>query len=199
LGRGEGDSCGVEVGVSVGVGDGDGLGVGVGVGETFFRLGWGVSSSSPLGAGVIFALRLLFVLDEALGLGDGVGLFFLRFGRRWLGVGVGVAKNFLIFSPNDGSSAGASGAGKRRNQPSRATESALVRLIRRGLTPWERRIERKLALLRAPSQFLQDGLVHLDPGFEILERKILVRRMRPAIGQGEAEEESLHSQDVAEL
>jgi hypothetical protein len=64
--------------------------------------------------GELFALCLVFVLGEGLGLGDGdgVGLLFLCFGRRWLGVGVGVAKNFLTFSSNDGSAARVSGSGE---------------------------------------------------------------------------------------
>jgi hypothetical protein len=100
---GLGDSSGV--GVAVGLGEA----VGVGVGEDFLRFTLGVSSPSGVGEGVGELLRFCFLVDfgEALGDADGVGLLFLveRLCRRGLGVGVGVAKNFLTFSPNDGSSA----------------------------------------------------------------------------------------------
>jgi hypothetical protein len=85
------------MGVSVGLGEGGG--------EGFFRFGLGVSSSSGVGVGDDLCLRWTVDFGEAAGLGDGVGLLFLGFGRRLFGVGVGVAKNFMIFSPNDGSSA----------------------------------------------------------------------------------------------
>ena len=45
----------------------------------------------------------------------------------------------------------------------------------------------------------QDRLVHLESKFQILERKILVRRMRPAIGQGEPKEKRFHSENIAKL
>ncbi len=157
LGDGDGDSSGVGLGVSVGLGEseGDGLGVGedffrvgrglssssgVGVGEAFFFFGRGVSSSS--GVAEVRALRLLFASGDALGLGDGGGLLF-RFFRRWLGVGVGVVKKFLIFFPNVGSSARTGGEGKMRTASAiAATRHAVVRperpRFRFVMTIWER-------------------------------------------------------------
>ena len=45
----------------------------------------------------------------------------------------------------------------------------------------------------------QDRLVHLESKFQILEREILVRRMRPAIGQGEPKEKRLHAENGREI
>lgn len=117
-----GDSSGVGVGVSVGLGDG--------VGDDFFRFGLGVSSSEA-GVGEFFCLRGEVDFEEAPGDGVGVGLLFPAEGlcRRRLGVGVGVAKNFLIFSPNEGSSVRPSGVDarkKRKTKSSVATDSRFV-------------------------------------------------------------------------
>jgi hypothetical protein len=105
-----GDSCGVGVGVSVGLADG--------VGDDFFRFGLGVSSSSEAGVGELFCLRGEGDFEEAPGDGVGVGLLFPAEGlcRRRLGVGVGVARNFLIFSPNEGSSVRPSGVDARKKK-----------------------------------------------------------------------------------
>lgn len=93
LGLGDGDSSGVA--------DGEGDSVGFGVGEVFFFLIFPFGLGLTLGSGVGEAFALLC----GDGLGDGVGLFFaaecLRCFRA--GVGVGVAKIFLIFSPNESS------------------------------------------------------------------------------------------------
>ena len=43
------------------------------------------------------------------------------------------------------------------------------------------------------------ALFILSPTLQILEREILVRRMRPAIGQGEPKEKRFHPENVAEL
>ncbi len=94
-----------------GRGDREGLGVSVG-------LGTGLSSGVAVGVGDFF-LCFRFVSD--VGLGDGVGETFFRFGeavgdglgvaffgerfRCLRGAGVGVAKIFLIFVPNESSAA----------------------------------------------------------------------------------------------
>ena len=52
---------------------------------------------------------------------------------------------------------------------------------------------------RFPPTSSRIALFILIPGFQVFEREIFVRRMRPAIGQGEAEEQRFHPQDVAEL
>jgi hypothetical protein len=95
------------------------------LGAPFFALGWGVSVgvgldvSSGVGVGDFF---LCFRFVSGVGLGDGVGEVFFRLGEdvgdglgvaffvelfRYLrfGAGVGVAKIFLIFVPNDSSAA----------------------------------------------------------------------------------------------
>ena len=118
-----GDSFGVGVGVSVGLGDG--------AGDDFFRFGLGVSSFSGTGVGELLRLRGEVDFEDAPG--DGVGLLFPAEGlcRRWLGVGVGVAKNVLIFSPNEGSSVRPSGVDtrkKRKTKSSVPTDRRLVRL-----------------------------------------------------------------------
>lgn len=96
---------------TAGRGEREGLGVSVG-------LGTGLSSGVDVGVGDAF---LRFDLVFGVGLGDGVGEIFFRFGEavgdgldvvffveRFLcfrGSGVGVAKIFLIFVPNDSSAA----------------------------------------------------------------------------------------------
>lgn len=88
LGVSEGLGTGLSSGVDVGVGDAFlrfdlvfGVGLGDGVGEIFFRFGEAVGD----GLGVVFFVELFLCL---------------RFGA-----GVGVAKIFLIFVPNDSSAA----------------------------------------------------------------------------------------------
>jgi len=124
LGDDVGDSSGVGVGVSVGLGDG--------VADDFLRFGLGVSSSSKAGVGELLCLRAEVDFEEAPGNGVGVGLLFPVEGlcRLRLGVGVGVAKNSLIFSPNEGSSVRPSGvdARKKRTKSSVPTDSRFVRL-----------------------------------------------------------------------
>ena len=114
---GEGVSLGVGVGVALGEGVSSGVGdsVGVGVGEAFFFFRRGVSSGS--GVGDAFLCFRLGVSDGSgvgddffrlgVAVGSSVGLFFAVECERLCfraGVGVGVEKNFLIFSPNDSSS-----------------------------------------------------------------------------------------------
>src|SRR6266849_75891 len=48
-------------------------------------------------------------------------------------------------------------------------------------------------------KFLHDCLIHSDAGIEILQRKILVRRMSAAAGQGESEQERLHAENIAKI
>ncbi len=49
------------------------------------------------------------------------------------------------------------------------------------------------------SELLKNCFVETDSAFEIFERKILVGRMRAAIGQREAHEQRLNPQNPAEL
>ena len=92
-GEGVGFSAGLGDGVSVAAGDS----VGAGVGDAFLRFDLLLVG---LGDGVGEAF---FSLGEAVG--DGVGVaFFFRCLRLGVGVGAG-AKAFLIFVPNDSSTA----------------------------------------------------------------------------------------------
>ena len=119
-----GDSCGVGVGAPVGLGDG--------VGDDFFRFGLGVSSSSEAGVVELFCLRGAVDFEETPGDGVGVELLFPAEGlcRRWLGVGVGVAKNFLIFSPNEGSSVRPSGVDARKKRKTKSSVPTDRRFVR---------------------------------------------------------------------
>lgn len=165
LGDGEdiGDSSGVGVGVSVGVEDG----LGEGVGDVFFFLGLGVTSSSGVGDGDFFCFGFGDTSSSGLGVGDvfclrgvalgeGLGALFLIvcLWRRRNGVGVGVAKNSLIFSPNDGPSWArpAPGGGSKSRSRSR----------------------RKRRCTKSGGKFLQDRFVHLDSILQVLERKVFV-------------------------
>ena len=119
-----GDSFGVGVGVSVGLGDG--------VGDGFFLFGRGVSSSSEEGVGELLRLCAEVDLEDTPGDGVGVGLLFPDedLCRRWLGVGVGVAKNVLIFSPNDGSSVRPSGVDTRKKRKTKSSVPTDRRFVR---------------------------------------------------------------------
>jgi hypothetical protein len=127
LGDEVGDSCGVGVGVSVGLGDG--------VRDDFFRFGLGVSSSSEAGVGELLRLRGGGDFEDVPGDGVGVELLFPAEGlcRRWLGVGVGVAKNFLIFSPNQGSAVRPSGVDAREKRKTKSNVPTDSRFVRFGL------------------------------------------------------------------
>ncbi len=105
----DGEGVSVGLGVAVGLGDGvsssgvadgegDGVGDAVGVGESFFFFDFDFGLALGSGVGEAF---LCFGDGEA----EGVGLFFAAGCVRCFraGEGVGVAKIFLIFSPNDSS------------------------------------------------------------------------------------------------
>ena len=84
-------------GVSVGLGAALSSGVGVGVGDAFLRFDFVFGVAVGDGVGEAF-----FRFGEAVGEGVGVSFFVERF-RCFRGAGVGVAKIFLIFVPNDSS------------------------------------------------------------------------------------------------
>jgi hypothetical protein len=86
------------LGVSVGLGAGLSSGVAVGVGEAFLRFDFVFGVAVGDGVGETF-----LCLGEGVGDGLGVGFFVERFLCFLVGVGVGVAKIFLIFVPNDSS------------------------------------------------------------------------------------------------
>jgi hypothetical protein len=85
-------------GVSVGLGAGLSSGVAVGVGDPFLRFDFGLGVVLGDGVGEVFRW-----LGEAAGDGLGVAFFVELFFCFRFGVGVGVAKIFLIFVPNDSS------------------------------------------------------------------------------------------------
>src|SRR3954454_18758723 len=58
------------------------------------------------------------------------------------------------------------------------------------------RFERSRRLFR---ELRQHRLVQLDAALEVLERKIFIRRVRPAIRQGQSQKQSFGSENVAEL
>jgi hypothetical protein len=102
----EGVGVSVALGVAVALGDevssgvGDGDAVGFGVGEDFLRFVFGVALGE--GVGDVF---LRFGDEVGEGVGVCFGLALERFRCFRTGVGVGVEKNFFIFSPNDSSAA----------------------------------------------------------------------------------------------
>ena len=85
------------LGVSVGLGTGLSSGVSVGVGDAFLRFDFVLGVAVGDGVGEIF-----LCFGEAVAEGLGVGFFVERF-RCLRGTGVGVAKIFLIFVPNESS------------------------------------------------------------------------------------------------
>jgi len=111
-----------------------------------------------------------FCFGEAAGDGLAVGFFAERFRCFRAGVGVGVgSKIFLISVPNDSSALpGVTIIPK---------QIAAMRKLRRIIL---------VAVNKSARELLKDGFVETNPAFEIFERKILVRRMRPTVGEGEA-------------
>ncbi|MGI8891812.1 MAG: hypothetical protein ACR2G0_13655 [Chthoniobacterales bacterium] len=143
VGLSSGEALGLSSGVGVGVSVGEGLGKDVGEDFFFFFFGLGVSSSSGVGVGEDFFLAFFLGVSSSSGvgegedfffrglvLGEGVGLLFLLLEWRRLlreGVGVGLAKKFLIFSPNDASSSAFSSgseAGTTKRKTSTPTPAA---------------------------------------------------------------------------
>ena len=131
-GEADGDGVGVSVGaelgdgVSSGVAEGEGVSVGVGVGEDFFFFDFDFALGVALGSGVGEDFFFFFFgVADGDGVGDGVGLFLatecLRCFRA--GVGVGVAKNFLIFWPNDSSTPSAGAPAAKPINKNRKTRS----------------------------------------------------------------------------
>jgi hypothetical protein len=93
-GRGEREG----LAVSVGLGTALSSGVAVGVGEPLLRFDFVFGVVVGDGVGEVF-----LCFGEAVGDGVGVAFFVERFLCLRVGAGVGVAKIFLIFVPNDSS------------------------------------------------------------------------------------------------
>jgi hypothetical protein len=146
--------------VAVVVGCGDSLG---GVDTVALACGEGASEETGVSLG------------DANGDGEmvGVGEVFLFF--RCFGAAVGRTKSFFNLSPNDSSCSWVPRA--------RAVLIAIVIPI----------TNTKRSFLFTPTsgsagQFLEHSLVHSNAGFKILQRKIFIRRMRPAILQRETDQ-----------
>src|SRR6266700_255304 len=136
---------------------------------------------------------------DALGDGDGVeaGLpffFVVDLLRCFVGIGVGFGvglgrtKKFFNLAPSDSSPSCA---------PRAWLATAITTVV--AITITERSLIFTLFPLRQGRQFLHDCLIHSDAGSEILQRKILVRRMSAAAGQGESEQECLHAENIAKI
>ena len=175
------------------------FGVGDGVGEPFFR----------------FA--------EAVGDGVGVGVGVECFRCLRLGVGLGSdSRALLIFEPNDSSAEGAA-----TTAPNKITKikSHFISRCCRVRSP-QRRFESsgsagcpedsarystwrsadrtlagltdKMSVLRL-REFLKDCFVQTNSAFEVFERKIFVRRVCAAIGQGESHKQRFNAKNFPEF
>jgi len=157
-----------------------GVAVGDGVGETFLCFG------------------------EAVGDGLGVAFFVERF-RCLRGGGVGVAKIFLIFVPNDSSAAFVASVTPKNSAESKSSPTnlrpamdrkALKTCLSKCHSERSRGISDLILTARFEAardvstsvdmtlgEFLENCFVEANPALEIFERKILVRRMRATIRQ----------------
>ena len=158
-----------------------------------------------IGVGVSVAL---FRRGEAVGDGVAVGFFAEGFRclRAGLGVGVG-ARIFLIFLPNDSSAAGPASTAPNKITSIRThfiTRCCSVRCPQRRFEPnssgglrcystWRSTGRmpasptNKMPVLRL-REFLHDCSVQTNAALEIFQRKVLVRRMSAAIGEGKSHE-----------
>ena len=122
------------LGVSVGLGTGLSSGVSVGVGDAFLRFDFVLGVAVGDGVGEIF-----FRFGVAVGEGLGVGFFVERF-RCLRGTGVGVAKIFLIFVPNESSAAFATSnapnkSAKIKSSPTNLRNTAAPKAAKHWRTP----------------------------------------------------------------
>lgn len=179
-------------GLAVSVGEGEGVAVADGV-----SLGSGVADDSFFGfADALGEGEARFFFAEALGEGDADFFFDVDF--RFLcgvGVGVGVERTFLIFSPKV-SSAGCAGA-----LTSNASVTKMVKRIMRltthvTLTSSAPAVKVVLRYALLCGQLLQYRFVNADSSIEIFQREIFVRRMRAAIGQCESQQQCFSAKDV---
>ena len=164
------------VGVGLVVPEGDGRGVVGGVGFRF-----GVAE----GSGVSLGLALGFGVARARGDGLGVNFFLGPVVFRFLrdGVGVGRTKKSLIFSVNDSSFSSVARTGVATANAARITIKT----------------RNVLFISKSGRQFLEHGLIHPDARVEILQRKILIGRMRAAIWQSQSKQKRFCAQDVSEI
>lgn len=158
------------LGVLVSATDGAGGGV---------SLGCAVAVALIDGDGVIdgSGVSLGGEVDVSLADGDGVivGVDDAFFFFRCFGVGVGRTKSFFNLSPNVSS---------RSSVP--RTARVLIAIVI--ATTNTKRSFLFTPTSGLPSQFLEHSLIHSDAGFEIFQRKIFIRRMRPAILQRQTDQ-----------
>jgi hypothetical protein len=202
FGEADADCFGVSAGetVALGLAEGDSSGDGEGVGEAlrfFFLLALGEDSGEGVGDDFFFfgegevvgsgvsdgvgVADVFFFFGEGdfsgvslgLGVGDFSAVVFFFVCLRGVGVGLG-SKIFFSLLPND-SSAGARSALKPIDA---RTKSATAVLIVRRMTAGDQILFRKLS---------ENGLVKPNSGFQILERKIFVRRMGAAIRERQSQ------------
>ena len=148
------------LGVSDGLGTGLSSGVAVGVGDAFLSFDFVPGVAVGDGVGEIF-----FRFGEAVGEGLGVGFFVERFRCLRVGVGVGVAKIFLIFVPNESSAAFATSIAPNNRVK-----------IKRGPTNLKAAIDRK-ALNRCLSVCHSEGSRGISDS--ILTARLTRREMSP--------------------
>jgi hypothetical protein len=129
----------------------------------------GVIDATGVSPGEEVDVSLAGRVGATVGVGEALRLF------RGFGVGVGLTKSFLSLSPNVSSCSSVP-----------RTTTVLIAIVI-AITNTKRSFLFTLAS-RSSSQFLKHSLIHSDAGFEILQRKIFVRRMRPAILQREADQ-----------
>ena len=109
--------------------------------------------------------------------GDGVivGVREAFFFFRCFGVGAGRTKSFLNLSPNVSSCSSVP-----------RTTIALIAIVI--ATTNTKRSFLFTPISGSASQFLEHSLIHSDAGIEIFQRKIFIRRMRPAILQRQTDQ-----------
>src|SRR5262249_19248519 len=64
---------------------------------------------------------------------------------------------------------------------------------------WPSPSQREIAALVSRGQFLENGLVHSNTELEILQRKILVRRMRAAILKRQSKQQCFDAENLAKI
>ena len=197
----------VAVGEDEGVAVADGLSLGSGVGEeSFFGL------ADALGEG-----EACFFFAEAPGEGDADFFFDVDF--RFLcgvGVGVGVDKTFLIFSPRVSSAACADAmtsnakATKMAKRIMRLTSdvtltssTAAVKVVLQkdgllrvlGAQKWASPL-RYAQLCR---QFLEHRFVNANSSIEVFQREILVRRVCATVRQCESQQQCFRAENLTKI
>lgn len=172
--RGDGLGVGVSLGLGVWLGEGCGVGVvvanGDGRGVVGVGVGFGVADDSGVTLGLAFGFGVAGAPGEGLGLSFFCVAVF-RFLRDGVGVGVRTKKS-LIFLENASSSSSIARTG--------ATIANAIAIMIEIL-----RIRFISARSSSGCQLLQDSFIHPDAGVEILQRKVFVGGVGPAIGQGE--------------